>query len=156
MRVPREYRTSSKQNYNRFKSENPDIKISYKDYVKVLSTCNKMFITKALETGDPIKLPYGFGKIAPTKYKRKTFKEIDGKKIVNLSVDWKKSREEGFKVYNMNFHSDGYAFKWKWFINTARIYLHDVWVMKPTRWMSRELAKYIFSDKYYSQLYKNY
>lgn len=114
-------------------------------------------MTKALDTGEPVKLPFGFGKLVPSKYKTRLYKVgNDGERHVALPVDWQKSRQEGYKVYNMNFHSDGYGFKWRWMVSYARIHQSDLWVMKPTRWASRELAKYVFKDKYYSQLYKNY
>lgn len=157
MRVARQYRTTSKDNYNRFLREHPSIKITYKKYCEVISVCNRMFITKAIETGDPIKLPFGFGKVVVTKYRRKAYKlSKDGNKYVNMPVDWVKTRQEGYKVYNMNYHSDGYAFKWKWFYATSKLSIYDIWVMRPTRWASRTLAKYILSDKQYSEMYKSY
>lgn len=157
MRVKREYRTASKANYNRFKSLHPKMDVSFEDYKKILKHCNRMFYMEALNSGDRVKLPYGFGEFAVHKYipKLKTTSP-SGVEYINLPIDFKRTKEEGVKVYNMNFHSSGYRFKWKLFPNTVRLNQSIVWVMKPTRAMSRELAKYIFSDPYYSQLYQTW
>lgn len=157
MRVAREYRTASKENYNRYLREHPSVKLTYKQYCSILSVCNKKFVTKALETGEPVRLPFGFGKLVICKYRASLYRlDENGVKRIRLPIDWVKSKQEGFKVYNMNYHSDGFSFKWKWLYGYARVFMAELLVMKPTRWTSRELAKYILKDKHYSQLYKNY
>lgn len=157
MRVKREYRTASKANYNRFKREHPSIDITFDQYKKVLKECNRMIYMHALETGEKVKLPYGFGQIAVHKYKAKSHTiDEQGNKHIKLPVDFKRTKEEGTVVYNMNFHTHGYRFKWKLFVNSVRLYQSQIWVFRPCRTMSRELAKFIFSDPYYSQLYRSW
>jgi hypothetical protein len=157
MRVAREYRTPSKENYEIFCDNNPTIDITFKQFQDIIRTANKQFYIDALETGEKVKLPFGFGSIAVHKYKPK-FKRLNkkGEEIIGLPIDWKKSSEEGSLIYNMNFHTDGYRYKWKLFINDIRLFERHLWVMKPTRYMSRELARYIFKDNQYHQLYKNW
>lgn len=133
---------------------NPDIDIDYRKWVEVIGICNSMFITKALDTGEDIRLPYGFGVFRVLKYKGKTTEEVDGEKRIRLPIDWQESKKEGYIVYNFNYHTSGYRFKWIWTSKISRITIKDVWVFKPCRWASRELAKYILRDNYYSQLYR--
>jgi nucleoid DNA-binding protein len=154
MRVQREYRTVSRDNYERFMDSNPDIDIDYKKWVEVIGTCNRMFMQKALDTGEDVRLPHGFGVFRVLKYKQKAHKILNGEKRITLPVDWQASKREGYIVYNMNFHTSGYRFKWIWTSKLSRITIPNVWVFKPCRWASRELARYINKDNYYSELYK--
>lgn len=156
MRVKKEYRTCSKENYERFIKAN---KISEKDlpynkYVKNIEICNWMFAEYALSTGNKVSLPYGFGSIAVNKKKLKRFKEYNGKKYVNLRIDWNKTRKEGKRIYHTNEHSDGYNFRWAWFPEDARIHLSHIYVFKPGRYTSRAINQYVrkpgayFKDMY--------
>lgn len=153
-RTKKQYRTLSKANYHRFCNENPEIDITFKEFREILMEANRTMYIKVLETGEPIKAPHGFGTIGIHKYKPK-YKHVlqDGREFIKLPVDWIKSREEGYLVYNMNFHTDGLRFKWK--MNQRSVSLPEwlVWSFRPCRYMSRALAKYLKSDPHYSQLY---
>lgn len=155
MRIKKEYRTNSKENYERFCTLHPEIDITFKKYSEVIRTCNQMYITQALDSGELIKLPFGFGVMAV--HKKKTHKSItkDGEKIIVLPVDWQESKKQGVKIYNLNYHTSGYRYKWAWFKHTSLIYQKDVWVFKPCRYASRAIAKYV-KDPYYAQLYKQW
>lgn len=148
-RVKKEYRSNSKQRYQEFLKENniSEKELSFDKFSKNLEVCNWMFIEYALRTGEKISLPYGFGPIVVTKKKYKTFKEKDGKKYVNLKVNWKKTKEVGKKVYHTNEHTDGYNFRWMWFPGEAKLPLSDIYMFKPGRYMSRAINKYLRKDK---------
>jgi hypothetical protein len=157
MRVKREYRSGSRQAYDSFCARHPLIQISFEKWKQILVTANTMFISHALETGDPVKLPYGFSVLAIHRWQLKTFKlnPVTGEKIITLPIDWKKTKEEGHKVYNFNFHTSGYGYKWKWFPKMARINEPSVWVFRPARAVSRAITKYV-RNGFYAQLYKEY
>lgn len=148
-RVSVEYRTASKDVYDRFCQENPDIKIGYTEWCNILYTFSYNFRDSLLETGDRGKLPWGLGNFAVTKKKRQRIVKLpDGTEKINLPVDWKKTKEAGKYIYHMNFHTNGYKFKWKWFIGSARFYKCDVWSFKPSRVSSRMLKHYIMQEGY--------
>lgn len=144
-RRKKEYRTYSRENYDRFLKENniSEKELPYPKYCKNLEVCNWMFIEYALRTGQKVYLPYGFGPLAVNKKKLKMYKEHEGKKYINLRVDWKKTREIGKKVYHTNEHSDGFNFRWMWFSDEAKFAFADLYVFKPGRYASRAINKYI-------------
>jgi hypothetical protein len=154
-RKKKEYSTCSKENYNRFIRENgiTEKELSYKKYVKNLKVCNWMFIEYALRTGLKINLPHGFGPLTVNKKKLKLFKEHDGKKYINLRVDWSKTKKLGKRVYHTNEHSDGYNFRWLWFPGEAKLHLSDLYIFKPGRYASRAINRYIKKSPEYKELY---
>jgi hypothetical protein len=98
-RKKKEYRTYSRDNYDRFLKENKvtEQELSYAKYCKNLEMCNWMYVEYALRTGLKVQLPYGFGSIAVNKKMLKRYKEYkdkDGniKKVINLRPNWAKSK----------------------------------------------------------------
>ena len=156
MRVKVDWRSSSKENYIDFCKKNPSIVMSYDKWKNVLYHYNNLFKEHILETGDKIKLPRGFGDFSINKKKRKKFKDKDGKQYVNLPIDWKKTREKGKRIYNFNYHTEGYFFGWMWFRNTARFRFSNLWYFKPTRITSRLINHYIKIDDKYQHIYKEW
>lgn len=151
-----EYNTGSVANYNRFLKENKLTKeqLPFKKFTKNIEICNWMWIEYALKTGNKVVLPFGFGPIAVNKKMLKRFKEYDGKKYVNLRIDWAKTKKIGKRVYHTNEHTDGYNFKWAWFPKQSKIYLPDLYNFKACRYASREITKYVNKpDAFYSQMY---
>lgn len=159
-RRKKEYRTNSKENYNRFLAENnvKESELSYLKYCKNIEVCNWMFVEYALRTGSKVVFPYGFGSLAVNKKMLKRFKEYKNKegemvKAVNLRPNWAKSRELGKKVYHTNEHSDGYNFRWIWFVDECKLYLSDLYVFKPARYPSRAINKYVRKQGEFQELY---
>ncbi len=154
-KTKREYRTCSKENYNRFIKENniSEKELSFAKYVKNLQVCNWMYIEYALRTGLKVSLPYGWGSFAVNKRKLKMYKEFEGKRYINLRVDWAKTKKLGKRIYHTNEHSDGYNFRWLWFPEDAKLHLSDLYVFKPGRYSSRAINKYIKKSPYYKELY---
>jgi hypothetical protein len=70
MRVAIDWRSASKENYNNFKSEKPEINLSFDDWKRVVYGFNYMFVEHMLETGEKVKLPCGIGDFAINKKKR--------------------------------------------------------------------------------------
>jgi nucleoid DNA-binding protein len=154
MRVKVDWRSGSTANYKAFKKEYPNIDISIDQWRSILYGFNDKFKEYILETGEKIKMPFGFGEFSINKKKRKQFKvDEDGKEFINLPVDWKKTKEKGKKIYNLNHHTEGYFFGWVWFKSTASMKNSDLWFFKAGRTTSRLLSHYINVDKKYQNIY---
>lgn len=153
MRIKIDWRSASKENYNSFCKKHPSIKLTFDQWRNIIYSFNDAFREYVLETGEKAKLPFGFGEFAINKKKRKKMKDVDGKEFVNLPIDWKKTREKGKRIYNFNFHTEGFFFGWVWFKSTARFKHSQLWYFKPSRNTSRLLSHYINADDKYQHLY---
>ncbi len=156
MRTHIDWRSASKENYNDFCKKNPTIKMTFDEWRNIVYSFNESFKSYILETGEKARLPFGFGEFSINKKKRRKMKGIDGKEFVNLPIDWKKSKEKGKRIYNFNFHTEGYFFGWIWFKESTRIKNIDLWYFKPTRTTSRLLSHYIKTDNKYQHLYREW
>lgn len=150
-----DWRSGSKENYLDFCKKHPSIKLTYDNWRNVVHSFNEAFRDHMLETGEKIKLPYGFGDFAVNKKKRRKLKGKNDE-FINLPVDWKKTKEKGKIIYNFNYHTEGYFFGWLWFKNTARFKNADLWFFKPSRSTSRLIAHYIKTDEKYQYLYNQW
>lgn len=162
-RPVREFRTASKENYEKFLKLHPKIKLTFKDYKKILYTLNSMLYMHCLETGDRVKVPYGMGDLGISKYKRKKFKTIDGIEYVNLPVDWQESKKQGKKIYLLNHHTDGYSYYWRWnprtfeYSRVSKIKDFFIWTLEMARVPSRLVNTYIRKpNSKYKDIYKIY
>ena len=152
-----DWRSASKENYNKFCKAYPSIKLTYDEWRNILYTFNECFKEYILETGEKAKLPFGFGEFSINKKKRRKLKNsADGKEFVNLPIDWQKTREKGKIIYNFNYHTEGYFFGWMWFKNTARFKNSDLWYFKPSRLTSRLLSHYIKTNDKYQNIYREW
>lgn len=156
MRTHIDWRSSSRENYIDFCKKNQTIKITFDEWKNVVYSFNESFKNYILETGDKARLPFGFGEFSINKKKRRKMKGVDGKEFVNLPIDWKKTKEKGKKIYNFNFHTEGYFFGWIWFKESTRIKNINLWYFKPTRTTSRLLSHYINTDTKYQHLYREW
>jgi len=157
MRIAVEWRSTSKDNYIKFRKKHPSIKISFDEWKNIIYTFNEDFKTYILETGDKARLPAGFGEFSVNKKITKRIKILpDGREFINLPVDWKKTKEKGKKIYNFNYHTEGYRFGWIWFKKAARFKNTDLWYFKPSRTTSRLLSHYLKTDNKYQHIYKRW
>lgn len=153
MRTKIDWRSASKENYSNFCKKHPSIKLTFDEWRAIVYSYNEAFKEYILETGERAKLPYGFGEFSINKKKRRKIKGVDGKEFVNLPIDWKKTREKGKRIYNFNFHTEGYFFGWVWFKETARFRFSDLWYFKSSRNTSRLLSHYLKTDDKYQHIY---
>lgn len=149
-----DWRSASKKNYVDFCKKHPQVKLTFIEWKNIIYIYNDYYRNYILETGDTVKMPFGFGEFSVVKKKRKTKVTKDGKEYINLPIDWKKTKELGKKVYNFNRHTDGYFFGWYWFKKKARITHSKLWYFKPSRTTSRLIQHYLTTDKKYQYLYK--
>lgn len=153
-RVAVQYRSTSKKVYKRFKEKHPHTNIDFNTWASIIYNFNYAFRDYLLETGYRSKFIHGFGEFAISKWRPQKIVEINGVEYINLPVDWKKTREHGKKIYHMNYGTDGYKFRWKWFAKPARFFVSSLWNFKPSRVTSRLLKHYIslpdYQEKYLS------
>jgi len=155
-RVTVEWISASRKNYNEFLEKNPDIKLSAKQFYDIIRTYNVMFRDYILETGEKVKLPQGIGYFSINKKKtRKYGYNKKRERVIRLPIDWPKSRAAGKHIYNFNYHTEGYKFRWVWFQDTAYFLKSDIWCFKPSRESSRAIADKILrsKDKNYADVY---
>lgn len=155
-RVKIDWRSSSKDNYKNFCKKHPLLKLTFDEWRNIIYSFNEAFKNYILETGEKAKLPLGFGEFSINKKKRKKFKKVDGVDVINLPIDWQKSKEKGKRIYNFNYHTEGYFFGWMWFRETARLKHTNLWYFKPTRTTSRLLSHYIKTDEKYQHIYREW
>lgn len=156
MRTKIDWRSASKDNYNNFCKKHPSVKLTFDQWRNVVYLYNDAFKEHILETGDKAKLPFGFGEFSINKKKRRKIKGVDGKEFVNLPIDWKKTKEKGKRIYNFNFHTEGYFFGWMWFKDSARLKHTDLWYFKPSRTTSRLLSHYLKTNERYQHIYREW
>lgn len=156
-RVKVSYRTGSKEAYDKFCAAHPNINLTFDKWKSIIYTHNHLFRDHILETGDKIKLPWGLGAFSVTKKKSKKFVIHKGKERVALPIDWAKTRKAGRRIYHLNTHTDGYKYRWFWFLSDARFYHTDIWVFKPSRVSSRKLAEYLKRpNSPYAEVYREW
>lgn len=143
MRVKVQYRSASRKCFNDFKKLHPEVKITAQQYFEVIKTYNSLFRDHILETGEKVRLPWGIGFFSINKKKMRRHRDWDGKRSITLPIDWKKTRAAGKRIYNFNYHTDGYKFRWIWFTDTAHFHFSSLWNFKPARDSSRAIATYI-------------
>lgn len=153
MRVKVDWRSAGKDNYKDFCKKNSQISLSYDEWRSIIYTFNESFREYILETGDKAKLPLGIGEFSINKKKRRKTVTYQGKQYVSLPIDWKKTREKGKRIYNFNYHTEGYFFGWMWFKLTARFKNSNLWFFKPSRTTSRLLSHYLKTNDQYQHLY---
>lgn len=153
-----DYRTGSREAYDKFTDNHSSVTLSFEDYKKIIYTYNSLLVTHMLETGEAIKMPYGLGELVVNKYKPKRFIICpDGVERVNLAVDWQESKKQGKKVFLLNHHTEGYQFYWMWNWWKSRIKHADVWSFEMARVNSRLLKTYLTNPKgNYRDLYRQY
>ena len=155
MRIKIDWRSSSKENYKLFCKKHPSIKLTFDEWRNILYSFNESFKNYILETGEKARLPFGFGEFSINKKKRRKKKGLNDE-FVNLPIDWQKTKEKGKRIYNFNFHTEGYFFGWIWFKETTRIKNIDLWYFKPSRTTSRLLSHYIKADDKYQHTYREW
>ena len=156
MRTKIDWRSASKDNYNNFCRKHPSVKLSFDEWRNIIYSYNDAFKEYILETGEKAKLPFGFGEFSINKKKRRKMKGVDGKEFVNLPIDWQKTKEKGKRIYNFNFHTEGYFFGWMWFKDAARLKHTELWYFKPSRTTSRMLSHYLKTNERYQHVYREW
>jgi len=154
MRKKVDCRTGSKENYNDFCTIHPDIKLTFEEWHSIIYMYSELVRDYIIETGRIFKFPKGVGEFTINKRKTPKVKTIDGREVITLPINWKRSKEKGKRIYEMNYHTEGYRFSWMW-INKYKslIPMSGLWKFKAHRKSSRLLAKCLKSGKGYHDKY---
>lgn len=157
MRLKTDYRSVSRNVYNKFCSTYPDIKISFEKWKEIVYAFNYELRDYILNSGEKVRLPWGVGPVAINKKKSKKIKEFNGKQYVNLPVNWKRTKEVGKTIYYTNSHTDGHRCKWMWFSKEAKFASSEIWNFRAYRKSSRKLKDLLFKpNSQHAQIYKNW
>jgi nucleoid DNA-binding protein len=155
MRVKIDWRSASRENYNSFCKKHPSLNLSFDEWRNIIYSFNDSFKNYILETGEKAKLPFGFGEFSINKKKRRKRKGLNDE-FVNLPIDWQKTKEKGKRIYNFNYHTEGFFFGWMWFKESARLKNIDLWYFKASRVTSRLLSHYIKTNEKYQHMYNEW
>lgn len=153
MRTKAAFRTDSREQYLDFRKKYPNINIDSKTWRNIVRGYNEGFRDHLLETGEKKQIWPGFWTFAVAKKRVKRTATVDGKQRTLLSVDWKKTKELGKRVYHLNFHTEGYSFYWKCFKESATFRFSYLWYFKSGRDSARSITKKIKENPDTQHLY---
>lgn len=158
MRKAFNFRTASKENYKLFCEKNKTIDITFEQYKEIIYTYNNLIADYLIDTGLSVKLPFGLGPLKIVKYKPKGTKIAEsGKEFPRLSIDWKRTKEEGKYIYHLNSNTDGYKYYFQWLFASSRIKYNVVWKLEMARIHSRKLVSFLKDSKSkHRHLYSEY
>jgi hypothetical protein len=121
--------------YKSFKKENAKepllSKIDKETYKKVCTEFNKLLSHKIMTEAYEFKLPANLGSIRVKKIKGNNTRR----------VDWETTKKHNTKIYHLNFHTDGFYYKWFWHKKKALFTNKSAYSFTPTRYNKRTLAK---------------
>lgn len=156
-RIKIDWRSASKANYKNFCEKHKDIELTFTEWKNIIYIFNESFRNYILETGEKVRMPFGFGDFSINKKKRRRKKiGVNGQEIINLPIDWQETKKRGKVIYNFNYHTDGYFFGWMWFKKTALFKQSKLWYFKPSRVSSRMVNHYISTDNKYQHIYRQW
>ncbi len=153
-----DWRTASREAYNNFLKANPKVELSFENYKCIIYTYNQKLADYLLETGEPIKLPFGLGTIVINKYKPKTSRiSASGKEIPNYSINWQETKKIGKYIYYLNAHTEGYKYYFMWNYGKAKMKCAYIWKYEMARVHSRQLKTNLKTpNAEYKNIYKEY
>lgn len=120
--------------------------VNYKLFASILKDFN-ILLRDIILDNNIVKLPFSLGFLAVLKFQT-VFSENNKSK---WKVDFKKSKELGFKVY----YGDEYGYRWKWYKTIFYNKGNKNFKYVPCRYCSRAIAKNVKSgsDYYFDQSY---
>lgn len=126
--------------YKSFRKINLNDKINKTLFSNILETFHIILSKKVLEENEEIKFPH-IGTLRIKKFKKKLNPESKKK----WSIDWKKTKELGFKV----FHEEKFGYRWTWKRNNIIYKNKSLYKFLSSRTNSREIKKQIEIGKDY-------
>lgn len=112
--------------------------LKYKQVTQIIKDFNILLRDYILDN-NIVKLPYSIGFITVLKFPNK----FEEDKKHKWKVDFKKSKELGFKVY----YGDEYGYRWKWYKTILKNSGNTNYKYVPCRYCSRAIAKVIQQGK---------
>lgn len=106
-------------------------------YKKICLEFNKLLSNSIMNNAFEFKMPSNIGSLR--------VKKIKGNKT--RRVDWKTTKKHNTKVYHLNFHTDGYYYKWFWHKHKAIFTNKSAYSFTPTRYNKRTLASLLKTNQ---------
>ena len=128
-----------KEAYKDYQKKNTDpvYGVDYKTYREICEDFNKEISDEIINNACEFTLPGRLGSIR--------IKKIKGNKVQR--IDWKSTKESNVKVYHLNWHTDGYYYKWFWHKQKALFKNKSAYSFTPIRRNKRELARLLKDNK---------
>ena len=117
--------------------------VSYERFRRILDGFNSKVQEAILDGADCFKMPLGLGYVCIVKYKPKSYTPE------SLSQDYQSSKEEGFRVYYLNEHSNGYKYRLYWSKTPRTFPARYKYQLMMVRDNKRYLAQLIFNKHDY-------
>lgn len=141
--------------FKEFMKANPDLKKMKKiEFDKIIRTYGSCIAEEIVQEGVDYKPPQAFPAIYVTKYKPRKYIGKDGTIKQRRSIDWKKTKELGKKIYTLNSHTDGYITIITRASNTGNLNLNEYWTFKGARYANRYMSAQLKSPQRYTLLGK--
>ena len=156
MRPVIDYRSASNTNYKRFCKEHPEVRITFAEWKTIIYSFNRSMRDHILETGEKIRFPGGLGDFSIYKWKPNKVIQLNGETKVSLPINWAETNKSNKIVYFMNYHSEGYQFRWWWFKSSAMFKFARMWTFKPSRVSMTLLGKHIMDGIEYQHKYRQW
>lgn len=113
--------------------------VDKKTFTKICKDTNKEIMNLVLNKSEEVDLPFRMGSIKVTKKKQ----DLSNKPQNKWPIDWKRSKELGFKVY---FVQD-YTYNIKWLKKRALVRFKKAYIFKPCRTAKRQVPKNLKTKK---------
>ena len=128
-----------KEAYKDYENTNKDplFKLNYKTYRFICEDFNEYISDEIINEAHEFVIPSRLGSIRIKKIKGNNTKR----------VDWKRTKESNIKVYHLNWHTDGYYYKWFWHKQKALFKNKSAYSFTPIRKNKRELARLLKENK---------
>lgn len=114
--------------------------ISTKEFSKIINECNNEIVKACTEDSEIVRLPLRLGYLQVCKYER-SFR----KKQNDMAIDWKLTKEHGFKI----LHEQRFLYKWVWLKKTAIVKNKTKYKFQASRAAKRLIPKQLNNGKDY-------
>lgn len=122
----------------KFYTENYKDAVDYETFTKIVKSFNKELVSAITKESAIIQLPYRLGELQVSKFERSFDQPMN-----KWKVDWKKTREMGFKVY----HDQKYIYKWNWKKHHSVVKNKTGYKFVPARDSSRLVPKMLATKR---------
>ena len=133
-------------------------------YSKILREFYSLLFDEVIKNNLWFRMPHGFGEI---RIQEKEVKQeiVDGKVVHNMRMDFNATKKlwandpqakaDGKRIYHLNEHTDGYAYKIKWEKDEdRRSNLAWAYLFKPNRLFKNKLSAHLKSPERKTQYFR--
>ena len=116
----------------KFYKKTYDDPVDYKTFSKIIKACNRELVNTIVTESSIVTLPYRLGKLQIGRFDRSYRQPIN-----KMSIDWKRTRENGFTVY----HDEPNVYKWCWVKHSSIVRNKTGYKFSVCRFAKREVPK---------------